>query len=258
MKLQILSLSLWPSIYAVDNPRSLLPFGRRNPSKFNPDTSSPENNPSNLRPRLPAQNAKSMNVRLFAIIGSIENYGCWCNFEENWRKGRAEPLDIFDAECRTLMKNYDCIYHDAFEETGIDNTCIPYEIRYNEPLQLSDATTDQEIKNVCETENVGNDCKIRTCISESTFVRNLQRLNENHNQTPEYSHTHNSFDFDAQCPQPVFNLGEKKCCGKYPQRFPYKDDSGDLECCGNRTYNTLLHTCCSEQVQIPGSCLIEE
>ena len=47
--------------------------------------------------------------------------------------------------------------------------------------------------------------------------------------------------------------GEKRCCGAYPNRFPFKTLDGDRACCGSRTYNTQLLNCCANG-QVKANC----
>lgn len=197
---------------------------------------------------------RSFNVQLFALLAQVNNYGCWCNFNENWRKGRAEALDEFDAQCRQLNKNYDCIYMDAFEDAGIEDTCIPYNLRYYEPLNLDGDTTDAEIQSACTTDNVGDDCKIRTCIVESTFVRNLSNIGNLYTINTDYQHSNPAFNFNSKCPTPTYGSGEKKCCGNYPHRTPFRDSTGYMECCNNKAYSPMIHNCCSGTVEPFGTC----
>ena len=46
---------------------------------------------------------------------------------------------------------------------------------------------------------------------------------------------------------------ERQCCGLYPPRFPYKPLGGARECCGDKTYQTAIMSCCDGD-QIALSC----
>merc|ERR1712032_81410 len=36
----------------------------------------------------------------------VNNYGCWCYFDDQVGNGRGEPVDLIDAECKNLHKGY--------------------------------------------------------------------------------------------------------------------------------------------------------
>ena len=46
---------------------------------------------------------------------------------------------------------------------------------------------------------------------------------------------------------------ELQCCGDYPIRFPYNAINGQRDCCGQKTYNTFMMTCCDGTVTV-GDC----
>ena len=39
---------------------------------------------------------------------------------------------------------------------------------------------------------------------------------------------------------------EKICCGSYPVRFPFRTMNGERACCGEKTFNTQLLSCCED------------
>ena len=46
-------------------------------------------------------------------------YGCWCNFDKSGHlsgSGRGYPVDKWDANCKTLKNNYDCIARGGFTD----------------------------------------------------------------------------------------------------------------------------------------------
>ena len=55
-------------------------------------------------------------------------YGCWCNFDgdgHNSVQGRGKPVDEWDANCKVLRDNYECIMMDA-QDQGLVGDCIPW------------------------------------------------------------------------------------------------------------------------------------
>merc|ERR1712110_628965 len=55
---------------------------------------------------------RNSNPMLFAKFAEICNYGCFCHFGGNFHMGKGEPLDLYDSECRGLVKGYECIIMD--------------------------------------------------------------------------------------------------------------------------------------------------
>lgn len=49
---------------------------------------------------------------------------------------------------------------------------------------------------------------------------------------------------------------EKQCCGQYPYRFTFKPEDGTRACCGQKTYDTQLLSCCPGN-EIKGQCSTE-
>merc|ERR1711990_533810 len=46
-------------------------------------------------------------LRAFSImvetqIADIQNYGCWCYFDDNWGAGKSQPLNAVDGYCKQL------------------------------------------------------------------------------------------------------------------------------------------------------------
>ena len=198
---------------------------------------------------------KSLNLQLSAVFNDIDGYGCWCHFGENWRKGQGQPVDVFDQECANLFKGYQCISMDTETEEGNGFTCLAYETQYLEPLQISFDTPDEFLINDCESKNIfGNDsalstCRVRSCIVESFFIRNLAIHKFSGEATNDEFLLENGFDYDSQCFVKKIGRQEKACCGNYPSRFPYQTRGGDFQCCGeNLPYNSVLFQCCDDGV----------
>merc|ERR1712048_1034542 len=63
------------------------------------------------------------------ILDNINEYGCWCYFQEHHGRGHANPVDGLDRFCRKLNMGYDCAILDVIDETGND-TCVPWEVFY--------------------------------------------------------------------------------------------------------------------------------
>ena len=42
-------------------------------------------------------------------LETINGYGCWCYFDENWTKAKGKAQDSIDKECQQLIKGYRCL-----------------------------------------------------------------------------------------------------------------------------------------------------
>ena len=204
--------------------------------------------------QLPPPDFRNSNPMLFAKFADINNYGCFCHLGINFHMTKGEPLDEYDKECRDLVKGYECIIMDAQQEfpNEIISPCVPYEVRYLEPLNLKARTSDTDIIRICESENNFGDnanCKINSCIVESFFVRNLAVLKERNVAADPDLLISNGFDFDQHCKLPTENYhGEKACCGQYPKRRSFKVRDGAYDCCNEsgKVYQPDMMTCCDD------------
>ena len=192
-------------------------------------------------------------------IAALDEFGCWCYFYDNSFRGRGEPVDEVDALCKTLQQGYECAIWDAENE---GTTCIPWEQSYE-----SGTGTGDSLVSSCTSMNSGNNCAIRACAVEGTFVAGLfaylvsgQEINY-----VDFSHEQ-GFDPVAGCAtgnarnvldQEYFGPDTQysACCGYYPERFPYNTKAGEKACCGTRTYSTAFQNCCStDPVKVKGTC----
>lgn len=175
-------------------------------------------------------------------LSVIDGYGCWCYFQtEDFGKGKGKPASEVDAYCKTLMDGYECCKVDA-EEENANETCIPWEVDYATGAQGSlDA-----IVSDCALRNAGDNCAIRTCIVEGWFVNNIfQAFFGGFAIDTTLQHT-NGFEPKTQCPTSNGMKSEKSCCGIYPYRHTYKTYGGGRACCGSKTYDVSILTCCAD------------
>jgi len=57
----------------------------------------------------------------------------------------------------------------------------------------------------------------------------------------------------VQNPQPLPEVEQYSCCGRYPSRYPYRV-TPDRGCCNLKTYSTLHYNCCNSKLQGINSC----
>lgn len=175
-------------------------------------------------------------------FANIDQYGCWCYFDEDHGAGKGSPVDGLDRVCKTLSHCYDCAILDIINDTGAD-TCVPYEVSY-----LSGAGFGIDgIQFTCETNNA-DACAQYACMCEGIFVfRLIEALTSFPPTIDPANQASNGFNHRENCP---VNSGsqtdERQCCGILPFRFPFKPV--DRECCGVATFDPSLQDCCSDGV----------
>jgi len=180
--------------------------------------------------------------QISSTIDNLNEYGCWCYFDDDHGRGKAQPADGIDSVCKVLHDGYDCAMLDA-ENDG--TSCTPWEVAYQAAVGGSTQTIAEE----CADKNASNKCAEHACIVEGTFVANLLSvlvttpggaINDSNRQS-------SGFDVNANCvTKRGGSGGEKQCCGLYPNRFPFKTLGGDRACCVDRTFNTNTLNCCSD------------
>ena len=187
------------------------------------------------------------------IIDSINEYGCWCYFQNDHGKGRGSPVNEVDAQCKILQDGYACILMDA-EDEGEDS-CTPWDVKYNSASGLGMLASDTDnndnledsLRYKCKRANRKSNCAARTCMVENYFVIRLVRLFLHGVPfDPSVKHSLGIFNPENDCPTKAGEKSDKECCGEYPLRFPFKHLNGDRACCGARTYNTELMMCCGD------------
>jgi len=53
------------------------------------------------------------------ILEELQEYGCWCYFNELHGRGKSHPIDFIDTICRELAEGYDCAILDSKSEGQI-------------------------------------------------------------------------------------------------------------------------------------------
>lgn len=185
---------------------------------------------------------------LKADMGLVNNYGCWCYFEDNVGKGKGRPVDKVDEICKTLQDGYSCIMSDADED---GNPCIPWEQPYNSAFGggISPFTLNMVgLVNECDAQNSPNTCAVHTCKVEGWFVQQYFTYAIfggliDHSQRHEMG-----FSVEANCVTVQGNNGnwENGCCGEHPQRYPYRAPPNEKACCVATVYNKNMFSCCND------------
>jgi len=178
-------------------------------------------------------------------MGLINEYGCWCYFQDDHGKGRGKPVDVFDELCKRLHDGYTCAIMDA---SDIGETCVPWEVTYNSALGsgLGLGMDISTLRSECDSQNPTTGCAKWACKIEGYFVQQLV-LTFTHGSTINSGNAHSSgFSPDLDCPISSGVSSEKACCDEHPLRFPFKTYNGARDCCYSHTFNTNLYQCCPD------------
>jgi len=180
-------------------------------------------------------------------LALLDQYGCWCYFEEDHGQGRGKPINEIDAHCKVLHDGYACAIMDG-ETEGFQ--CTPWTVQYNSATGLGFGVRDTTVMtNECTDNNPGEDqCAARACMIEGLFVLEAFSLfSSGFGIDPAMRHSE-GFDRLEDCPinsDPALK-SEKECCGTYPIRHTFKTYGGERGCCGVHTYNSQVLTCCAD------------
>lgn len=176
-----------------------------------------------------------------ASMGLLNNYGCWCHFEDNVGKGKGHPVDVLDRMCQQLHQGYECIEMDMDD---LGSPCNPWTEPYVEVAGFN--LSEQDVVIQCETNNPIGSCAAQACKVEGWFVQSYLAFVLQGGAIDGSKRHDNGFDMNIECPVSNGVKSDKQCCGVYPSRFTFKNYSGARECCGTATYNTLMFSCCSD------------
>ena len=187
-----------------------------------------------------------------------------------------QPVHPIDAACRELAEGYDCARIDTFEE-GSNECAQPYLVEYDSNVGGDGPNLLESLRKGCLDDNPEGGCAYRVCTIEAHFIANLLSHFMNDYGTVDDSLRHsNGFNPKTMCHgrkpgttttaaptttsiivtggegdgedgEEEDNLPEKSCCGHYPIRHPYRVDHGNRGCCGSKTYNVNVLTCCDSQ-----------
>lgn len=174
----------------------------------------------------------------------MRGYGCYCYPLDGTRVGplngyHGEPLDELDKLCKHLYRAERCLQIDSangeYPKDCHNDMAYPFYEDSNNPGNV-----------ICGEEGIVPDpkrkeCKIDMCELERDFVTRVNQLfNSGYTKNSMYDDM-NAMDYDNVC---VNNNGgghdnELACCGAGIER---------------RTYNSLVHQCCNDQISAFGDC----
>jgi hypothetical protein len=207
-------------------------------------------NASSVQPNLQSRGAM---LHSTSTLRALDNYGCFCYFDENHTKGSGNPKNDIDERCLALHQGYSC--------SKIDGDCDePWNANYNvavgfQELYSSTTPADIAVQQCNAGGNVG--CMLRACIVEVNFAVAMFRDVTVFQGTYDQSlHHAQGFVTTTECPKKAPQSGSIACCGDFPTRAPYKEttDAGDRACCASTVYDSAMYCCTNDVIQIVGTC----
>lgn len=191
---------------------------------------------------MPMQGARALKKTDLAVL---QGYGCWCYFEEE--RGKGQPVDDYDSQCKVLQDGYECLRLDAEKE---NKPCDIWTTDYISAVGFGGISSMnlETLSAECDSSNGVDTCQSRLCRVEGWFVQNIILLMFQKFTIPNPSLQHQNmlFDVSTECQIKPGVQSEKECCGQYPIRWPFKTQGGDRKCCQGRTYNAALNQCCAD------------
>lgn len=150
------------------------------------------------------------------------------------------------------------------QENSSQNSCTPWDQTYDLQDILAqmrsiysnnrnEIFTPPAVNNICDLnfDPITDSCKNLACKAEIWFVLNLVVTEAKYpgQVNPQFQKS-SGFDHKFECTSvlPKNENVERSCCGEYPSRHPYKL-SNFRKCCGDKTYNSDLFTCCDGEVK---------
>jgi len=189
-------------------------------------------------------------------------YGCWCLPDAEHTVagvGFGAPIDEVDSSCKRQASCYECA---KMDHEG--RNCVADQVQYNYQLNVGADHNGNSIECLDEPNSGKNgvwsekfSCRRSICECDKKLAEDLRE--HFHVWTHENHQMQGSFNPPTQClKQPGQGMGAEgtpECCGEYPNRFPYKTQEGARMCCGDKTYDSSLFECCSENsIAALGTC----
>lgn len=178
----------------------------------------------------------------------INEYGCWCYFQDDHSKGHSAPVDGIDQLCKVLHDGYQCAIMDA-ADLGHPN-CVPWDVVYNSAVGsgLSIGMTIDTIRTECDSQNPTVGCANWACKVEGYFIQQLVLYFVSGGSINHDLRHENGFEPAVSCPVLIGTDSPRECCDQQPVRFPYKTYDGARECCVSHTFDTTMYQCCDDNV----------
>lgn len=191
------------------------------------------------------------------LFTNLQEYGCWCFFNDKHGQGRGAPVDVFDSHC---MK-----YHHAVSCAKLEiEQCDPYSTDYS--ITANQSGNNGDVVYDCETGN--NPCQEATCYAQSHFMSLLLQEQLENLQVPnypEFSAWKSGGQFDSSTCKIAGPgvLRQEMCCGSWKYNTKKLLRFGrqlSRSCCdqpdgGFKTYDDNIASCCTDgSIRVHGTC----
>jgi len=186
-------------------------------------------------------------------------YGCWClpdTDHADFTPRFGKPVDEIDMSCKKMSQCYECAKMDHGEECDSSSIGYKYEL-HTDPNRPNDHWGNSI---TCLDNPVGKkSCRRSICECDKKLAEDLRTnfgfWKQGHHQTQ------GGFDTSAcqvdRCQGGNCQArGPVECCGNADEpRFPFRTNGGLRKCCGNKTYDSSLQECCSNnEIKFMGTC----
>ena len=171
--------------------------------------------------------------RLKRLEKAYTNYGCYCwiNGVDEGVTGGGRVKDVSDHHCKELYRCYKCVNIDYSKNYTDVSYTVDFTTDGNGNRQLDcSANSKQDAENICEcdkrfAENIA--------ITEQSCAAGdaADEMYGNHCQDESFrtGNGGGSFDPKNQCDKQFHGHDKDRCCGIYPNRYPY--DENHKDCC---------------------------
>lgn len=203
-------------------------------------------------------------------INALRFYGCWCLPTLNSGTAvpsKGAPIDKIDSACRRAHLCYTCA-----EKDHPDMVCHSRNNGYGFNLHsdiMDPMDADKRSIECLDDPNSGNQkdsCSRSLCECDKQFAEDLRKSfhlwnRDNMQKMAKGPPQYNVGGFDApnECrakgSKDEKPLGPNECCGQQGGvRMPFHTHEGRMKCCGDKTYDSLLYTCCDGALTMDNTC----
>lgn len=214
-------------------------------------------------------------------INALRYYGCWClpHMRDDDAPGqviphKGKPADAVDSACMKAQKCYECAYRDheqhVDKKTGKNYRCISrgngyaYNLHFDQNDFANRDKRSIECMDDPNDDDIRHSCRRSLCECDRQFAEDLRAgmgewKEENRQKMQNIPGTGGlkewvgGFDPKDKCVASGNgsgdNAGQKpdQCCGfKGGVRLPFYSNQGRVKCCGDKTYDSLIYTCCED------------
>lgn len=172
------------------------------------------------------------NTELEKLEARFVNYGCYCwiNGLEEGVIGGGKTKDMVDHHCKELYRCYKCVQSDY----QANYTDISYSVDFNR--KNNERNLDCQVNSKQDSENI--------CECDKRFAMNIAQADKDcdagvsadtdfgeHCMDEQYRTKNGNGNFEPQtmCNKQFHGHDKEKCCGIYPNRYPY--DINFSDCC---------------------------